>query len=70
LVPKLASATVPRTGVAVLLRYYMTEWAALFLTGACEIGMSRPRLVSQGFGQIYQFPYLSLKFGLGTEWIF
>ncbi len=69
-ISKSANATVLTTGVAVLLRIYMTEWAALFLTGASEIDTSRPRLLNQGFGEIYRFPVLALKFGLGSEWIF
>jgi len=70
LVPESASATVFRAGAGLFLRLQVAEWAALFATGATELNTSRPILVNQGFGRVYQFPLMSLEFGLGSELIF
>jgi hypothetical protein len=70
LVPESASATTFRAGAGILVRLHITDWAALFASGATEINTSRIVLTNEGLGQVYQFPLLNLKFGLGTELIF
>ena len=65
-----ASASVPLVGGVFTSKLYAAQWAALFFVGSVEAQTSRPRLLTEGIGEIYRYPVAALKFGLGSEWIF
>jgi len=65
-----STSSVWSAGATLDTKLHVTPWAAIFLAVGGEIKTSRPRFVNKEIGELYRFPSLGLKFGLGTEWLF
>jgi hypothetical protein len=70
IIPRSASTSMFSAGAVLGTKVYFTRWFALFLTASGELPTSRPRLVTQEVGELYRFPVATMKFGLGSEWVF
>lgn len=70
IIPLTASTSVFSAGAVLGTKLHMSRWVALFLTASGELQTYRPRLMNEGVGELYRFPLGTMKFGLGTEWVF
>lgn len=70
ILPVKSNTSVWSAGASFETKLRFAPWVALLLAVTGELQTTRPRLVTKEIGEIYRFPIVGLKFGLGSEWLF
>lgn len=65
-----SSVLIWSAGVTLDAKLYLASCFGLLLTTSGELQTPRPRFVNKEIGELYRFPLIGLKFGLGSEWLF
>ena len=68
-VPESGSATWLALGAGVQARWWVSRWAAVFLTPSAAISTSHPTFTIDGVGVIHRVPFGSVSATLGCQWI-